>query len=58
MRNTGYEYEIIAIYANGEVEVVDAADTKEEAEYLAGEYQVAFGPTITIDLRLVDNYEE
>ncbi len=37
------EYLIIGTY-QGETEEVDSADTKEEAQYLLGEYRLAFGP--------------
>jgi len=29
-------------------EVIDSADTKKEAEYLRGEYQMAYGGVVTI----------
>lgn len=37
------EIEIIAHYSNGSYEVIDTAETEEEAEYLKAEYQLAFG---------------
>ena len=36
-------YKIIGTY-RGNTEVVDEADTEEEAEYMLGEYSMAFGP--------------
>jgi hypothetical protein len=35
-------YEILGVY-DGEKEVVDTAETQEDAEYLLQEYQLAFG---------------
>lgn len=37
------EWYISALYSNGEVETVDTAESEEEAEYLKGEYELAFG---------------
>jgi len=41
VRRNGNEYEIVWHSQYG-VEVVDIAETKEEAEYLAAEYRLAF----------------
>jgi hypothetical protein len=42
-------YQILGTY-RGESEVLDEADSREDAEYLLGEYQMAFGPEWTIKL--------
>jgi hypothetical protein len=36
-------FKIMAKWNNNNVEEIDTADTKEEAEYLLGEYKMAFG---------------
>jgi hypothetical protein len=36
-------YKIMGKYDNHDVEELDSADTKQEAEYLVGEYRLAFG---------------
>lgn len=43
-------YEIIGRY-QGESEVIDTADTKQEAEYLVGEYRLAYGAGWSISYR-------
>lgn len=43
-------YKIIAVSQYGR-EQVDTADSKSEAEFLAREYQIAFGPTFTIYIK-------
>lgn len=43
-------YKIIAISKYGR-EQVDTADSMSEAEYLAREYQIAFGPSFTIYIK-------
>jgi len=43
-------YKIIALSKYGK-EQVDTADTKSEAEFLAREYQIAYGPTFTIYIK-------
>lgn len=37
------EYQVLAVYDNGEIEVVDADESEKEAQYLLGEYRIAFG---------------
>ena len=37
-------FTIIGVYG-GKAEVIDSADTKQEAEYLVREYQMAYGQT-------------
>jgi|7_EtaG_2_1085326.scaffolds.fasta_scaffold97400_2 hypothetical protein len=36
-------FKIMAKFSGCEAEEIDTADTKEEAEYLLGEYKMAFG---------------
>ena len=45
-------YEIVGVY-NGQSEVLDTADTEEEAEYLKTEYSMAFGNSWMITIRKV-----
>ena len=35
-------YKIVARYDNGSTEIIDTADTHEEAQYLRNEYHLAF----------------
>jgi hypothetical protein len=43
-------FEIIGMH-HGKKEVIDAADSREDAEYLAGEYRMAFGPEWSIVIK-------
>ena len=43
-------YEIIGIY-KGNKEVIDTAETKQEARALAGEYRMAFGSEWIINIK-------
>jgi hypothetical protein len=36
-------YKIMETYSSGQTEEIDTADTREEAEFLLGEYRMAFG---------------
>ncbi len=47
-----------AIYGTyrGETEEIDTAETKTKANYLVGEYQMAYGPEWTIIVRKVRNH--
>lgn len=42
MNDQGYQFKIIGNY-QGKKEVIDWAKTKEDAEYLANEYRLAYG---------------
>jgi hypothetical protein len=44
------KFEIIGTY-RGESEVVDETDDRKDAEYLKGEYQLAFGPEWRIRIK-------
>ena len=46
------KYEIIGTY-RGESEVVDTAKDRQEAEYLRGEYQLAFGNEWVVKIKKV-----
>ena len=47
-------YKIIGVY-NGQREEVDTADTRKQAEYLAGEYRLAFGKDWIITIKGKEN---
>ncbi len=44
---------LIIGYYEGNSEVVDQADDRAEADFMAAEYRMAFGPTWTIDVVVV-----
>ncbi len=50
-------YELIGKY-NGKQEVLDTADTIEEAYFLLGEYMMAFGSDWNIIIKPVEIYHE
>jgi hypothetical protein len=49
------EYRIMGTYPGGEREEVDFAETRDEAEYLLGEYAMAFGPEWQLEIEEVDD---
>jgi len=51
------KFEIVGEY-RGESEVLDTAETRVQAEYLVGEYQLAFGPEWRIHLVNNENWDE
>lgn len=43
-------YSIMAYWANGAIEEIDEAETREAARYLAIEYRLAFGPSVVVNI--------
>ena len=46
-------YAIMGKLPGAELEEIDTADTRDEAEYLLGEYRMAFGPDWILSVRAV-----
>lgn len=44
-------YVIVGLSQNGDREIIDSADTVQEAQYLTREYRLAFGPGWLINWR-------